>query len=447
MNKIILKTIILILIITTVTLSIPRTTYAVETTIKVGDINGDGIIDSRDTLRILEHIAASTIPKIKQKHSDWILKNDKLKAADINGDGVIDSRDTLRILEYIASSTIPKIAQKHPTWKTYLESKWKVAVTGITLDKTSLTILKGKNVKLTATVLPKNATNKILTWSSSNTNVATVDGIGNVKAKSEGIAVITATSSNGKKIQCKVEVKKSVIAVTSIALNKTALTLTKGNTANLVATIKPSNATNKKVTWSSSNSNIVAVSNGKITAKKEGTATITVMSSNGKVAKCKVVVKNPTIPVKSVSLNKSSLTLNKGTTANLVATIKPTNANNKSVTWKSSNSNIVAVSNGKITAKKAGTATITATSSNGKKASCKITVKPIAVSSITLKQKDRTIAVGTSLQLNATVLPANADNKTIIWSSSNSKIAKVSNSGIVTGVNAGKVTITAKNIK
>ena len=146
MNKI-YKIIIPILIIT-MTFFAPKAVLSADITYKIGDINSDGIIDSRDTLRLLEHIAASTISKIGQKHTDWILKDNQLKASDINSDGVVDSRDTLKELEYIAASTIPRIASKHPEWKTYIEKKWTVVATGIRLDKTNMTIYKGNIAKL-----------------------------------------------------------------------------------------------------------------------------------------------------------------------------------------------------------------------------------------------------------------------------------------------------------
>ncbi|MBR0426906.1 MAG: Ig-like domain-containing protein [Clostridia bacterium] len=444
MNKI-YKKIIPILIIAMFFCIIPKTEYATET-LKIGDITGDGIIDSRDTLRILEHIAASAITKIQQKHPDWILTGEKLKCADINQDGIIDSRDTLRELEYIAATTIPAIAQKHPDWKKYIQSKWIIEVTGISLDKTSITMDVGKVNKLVATINPANATNKVVTWSSSDTKVATVDALGNIEGKNEGITIITAKSSNGKMATCKVEVKSSIIAVTGILLDKTALSLTKGDTANLVATINPTNATNTNITWSSSNDNIVSVSNGNITAKNEGTATITATSSNGKTATCKIEVKNSEVSVTSISLNNTTLSLTKGDTATLVATINPTNATNKNITWSSSNDNIVSVSNGNITAKNEGTATITATSSNGKTATCSISVKlpevkPVEVSSVTLRETDCTIAVDTNLQLNATILPANASNKTLQWSSSDNSVAQVNNNGVVKGIKPGQITV------
>ena len=197
-----------ILIILMINIFIPRYDYAAEIIVNVGDINEDGIVDSRDTTKILQHIAASKIPKIAQKHPDWILRNTSLKAGDVNEDGIIDSRDTTRVLQHIAASKIPKIAQNHPDWKSYIESKWKAKAQEIKLDKTNITIKKGEIFKLIAKISPSNADNKIVLWSSSNSSVATVDGIGNVEGKNEGSAIITASTKNGKIAICKVVVYK-----------------------------------------------------------------------------------------------------------------------------------------------------------------------------------------------------------------------------------------------
>ena len=197
-----------ILIILMINIFIPRYDYAAEIIVNVGDINEDGIVDSRDTTKILQHIAASKIPKIAQKHPDWILRNTSLKAGDVNEDGIIDSRDTTRVLQHIAASKIPKIAQNHPDWKSYIESKWKAKAQEIKLDKTNITIKKGEIFKLIAKISPSNADNKIVLWSSSNGSVATVDGIGNVEGKNEGSAIITASTKNGKIAICKVVVYK-----------------------------------------------------------------------------------------------------------------------------------------------------------------------------------------------------------------------------------------------
>ena len=164
-------------------------------------------------------------------------------------------------------------------------------VTGVSLNKTSTTIEKGKSETLTATVAPSNATNKSVTWSSSNTNVATVSN-GVVTAKSAGTATITVKTADGSKTAtCKVTVKNPTVSVTGVSLNKTSTTIETGKSETLTATVTPSNATNKSVTWSSSNTNVATVSNGVVTAKSVGTATITVKTADGsKTATCTITV-------------------------------------------------------------------------------------------------------------------------------------------------------------
>ena len=165
------------------------------------------------------------------------------------------------------------------------------------------------------------------------------------------------------------------VVPTSVALNKTTLTLDIGKTSNLRATVYPSNASNKKCTWSSSNTSVATVdSNGKVTAKASGTATITVKTANGKTASCNVTVQAVQAVPTSVSLNKTSLTLDVGKSYTLTKTVSPSNAVT-SYAWSSSNTSVATVdSNGKVTAKASGTATITVKTSNGKTATCKVTV-------------------------------------------------------------------------
>ena len=171
----------------------------------------------------------------------------------------------------------------------------------------------------------------------------------------------------------------TTVDVEKVSLNKSATTLTEGESETLTATITPSNATgDKTIKWSSSNAEVAAVdSNGKVTAKKAGTAVITATSSNGKTASCTVTVKQKEIAITGISLNKSTTSLTEGESETLTATIAPSNATgDKTIKWSSSNAEVAAVdSNGKVTAKKAGTAVITATSSNGKTAGCTVTVK------------------------------------------------------------------------
>ena len=160
-------------------------------------------------------------------------------------------------------------------------------VTGISLNKSSLSIYKGKKATLKAIITPSNASDKNVIWNSNNTKVATVDKKGNVKAVSKGTAKIIATTADGLKTAvCKVTVK---IPATKVTLNKKKLYIVKGNSIKLKAVMKPSSTTDK-IKWSTSNFSVASVKNGKVKAKKVGTAVITAKASSGKKAKCKVYV-------------------------------------------------------------------------------------------------------------------------------------------------------------
>ena len=232
---------------------------------------------------------------------------------------------------------------------------------------------------------------------------------------------------------------------TGVSLNKTSATLTsKGATVSLSATVSPSDAGNKAVTWKSSNTSVATVSSsGVVTAVGNGTATITATTSVGsKTATCKVTVN---IAPTGVSLNKTSATLTqKGETVSLTATVSPSNAADKTVTWKSSNTSVATVSSsGVVTAVGNGTATITVTTSAGSKtATCKVTVS-IATTGVSLNKTSATLTKkGETVSLIATVSPSNAGNKNVTWKSSNTSVATVSSSGVVTAVGNGTATIT-----
>ena len=332
-----------------------------------------------------------------------------------------------------------------------------VKVSRITLSaSTGLTLTKGQTQKLTATVVPANATNKAVTWKTSDKNVATVSENGLVTAKSAGTAIITCTAKDGSNVKatCKVTV---TVPVSGIQLSQTSAALTVGDTLTLTKTIYPSDATNQAVTWTSSSDVVASVdSNGKITAKTAGSAVITCksVSDNSVVGICNVTVKakvqTPSeIKVNKITLNKTTASVTKGKTLQLTATVTPGNATKKEVKWSTSNKNVAMVSpSGLVTAKSAGTATITCTAQDGSgvKATCKITVKNpvVKVTKVTLNKTTATLAPKETLTLKATVTPTNATNKAVTWKSSNTKIATVSSSGKVTAKAAGTVTITCR---
>ena len=323
-----------------------------------------------------------------------------------------------------------------------------ISVTGVTLNKSTLSIQVGGSETLTATVAPKDASNKKVTWKSSNEAVATVAN-GKVTAVKAGEASITVTTDDGgKTATCKVTVSDKEVKVTGVKLNKTATSIFVGDSETLTATITPENATNQKVTWKSSDTAIATVdAAGKVTGVKAGEATITVTTEDGgKTAACKVTVSNKEIKVTGVKLNKTATSLLVGGNETLVATILPENATNKKVTWKSSNAAVATVdAAGKVTGVKAGEATITVTTDDGgKTATCKVTVsnKEVNVTGVTLNKATLTLIEGASETLTATVAPADATNQKVTWKSSNAAVATVDATGKVTAVKAGEATIT-----
>lgn len=320
----------------------------------------------------------------------------------------------------------------------------KIGVTSVTLDKTDLTLDVNDTEKLTVTVNPNDATNKTVTWKSDKPEIVEVDSNGNVTAKAAGTATITATV-DGKSVSCKVTVNgQTTVPVASVELNQTTLELIAGKEATLTATVKPDNATNRTVAWESNATNVATVDNsGKVTAVSEGTATITAKAGE-QTATCTVTVTKADVAVESVTLNPTTLTLEKGSTGTLTATVAPQNATNNTVTWSSSNPEVATVANGTVTAVSAGTATITVTTADGNhKATCTVTVIPktVQVSGIQV-QGSASVYVGGSTKLTATVTPTNATNQKVTWSSNNESVATVGTDGTVTAVSAGTATIT-----
>ena len=204
----------------------------------------------------------------------------------------------------------------------------------------------------------------------------------------------TATDADSKEYSCDLTLKKALetgyyykstltvkvptVGVTGVTLNKSTLELIAGDTESLTATVAPSDATNKAVTWESNNTAAATVdANGKVTAVAAGEATITVKTKDGeKTAICTVTVKAATVAVTGVTLNKTELKLTTGDTETLTATVAPENATTKDVTWTTDNAAVATVTNGVVTAVKAGTATITVTTADGGfTATCPVTVE------------------------------------------------------------------------
>lgn len=241
---------------------------------------------------------------------------------------------------------------------------------------------------------------------------------------------------------------KPVVKVKSIKLNKSIVNLAKkGNTCTLKATVYPTNAKNKKVSWKASNKNITVNQNGKVTAKKLGTSKIKVTAKDGskKSATVLVVVGKK---VKKITLNKTSVTLNNNRTYKLKKSISNKNAVYKAVQWKSTNTKIATVnSNGVVKGLKRGSCYVVATAKDGSKksAKCKVTVRQLVTKlSYNKKTQKTSVDVGKTIKFNVVVSPSNANNKGLVFSTSNKKVATVNSKGIIKGLKSGKVVITAK---
>ena len=321
-----------------------------------------------------------------------------------------------------------------------------VAVTSIDMNTTSRKLCRNQTFQLKAWAKPVDASDRSVTWKSSNASVATVSSTGLVTAKSDGTAVITATSVSNPEVKgtCTITVK----SVTSLVINTAACSVNKGKTFQLKAWPQPTDAANRNVTWKSSNSSIATVdSNGLVTGVAAGTANITATTVDGGFTKtCKVTVK---IPVTSVKINTTSRTINQGATFQLAAWPQPTNATNRTVTWSSSNTAVATVSStGLVKGVKAGTATITVkTNDGGFTQKCTITVKAnVPVTSVKINSTAKTLIPKKTFQLKAWPQPTNASDRSVTWTSSNTSVATVSSNGLVTAVKKGTATITARSV-
>ena len=277
----------------------------------------------------------------------------------------------------------------------------------VTLNAESFDLTTGTVKKVTATVTPAGATNKTLRWSSTDNELAYIDGsdkdtgfVNVVGGAKSGTATITAMTSNGKYASCTVTVTAKEVPITGLKIeneyfpNQTVFTLNRSNTKNLnygdpitlTGFMTPGYPSNQEFEWKSSDSTVIAVTRPRknvcqVTPKKAGTATITATSkANSAVSASVTITVNLDIPVETVTLSKTSLTLEEGKYDLLTVTIGPEKASDKSLTWSSSDPSVATVTGTSslalVRAVKRGVVTITATSKNGKKGTCTLTVDP-----------------------------------------------------------------------
>ena len=319
---------------------------------------------------------------------------------------------------------------------------------GVTLDQQQMTLYAGTSSTLTPIITPNDATDKTVTWSSSNESVATVaDGV--VTALKAGTATITSTAADGsgKSATCQITVKQYA---TGVALDKSSATLYAGETLTLNATVSPGDASDKGVNWESKDTTVATISSsGVVTGVKAGTATITATAadSSGMSASCEITVWTPADGVTVGPVSEALLKPDDELT--LTADVQPADAHDRSVAWTSSKPAVARVQDGAVTAVGRGVTTITATTHNGKTATCIVTVEDRLVD-LTLSVPDDTpvkggvyiVPVNGTLQIGTSVKPEGIGYRPT-FKSSYDKVASVGKtSGLIKGIKNGQVTIT-----
>ena len=324
-----------------------------------------------------------------------------------------------------------------------------VPVTGLSISNAELQLKKGATFQLSASVQPADATFEgTIVWTSSDDTLASVSESGLVRAISEGPVTITASITVEEQVftaECEVTVLGNAASIVDSITIEGAdnINLEIGGSQQLTYSVSPEDALTS-VTWSSSNEAVATVTaDGTVNAVDVGDAVITVTAVNGGKSDSVTVTVTP-IEVTGITLNETDVEVFIGDSVELISTVEPEGATDKRVSWSSSNNSIASVDDGRVTTHGIGTATIKATSVSNEEisASCTITVRAVPVESITLDRNSLELVIGENTRLTATVLPENATDKTVTWTSSDDTVASIED-GIVTALAEGEASITA----
>lgn len=314
-------------------------------------------------------------------------------------------------------------------------------MTGLSINQSNISLNKGQTATVSASKVPIDTTdNTNITYSSNNESVATVNESGVITAVSNGKAIITATCGSFT-ATCNVTVENLMVG---LKIDKNLVSIDKDQTIQLNVQKDPIDTTNTDpIIWSSSNENVATVDeNGVVTGVGNGRATITATCGEFEVI-CDATVQ---VHIDSIEIINGDITLYKGQTENLTVKFNPTDfSDSKTLIWSTDNEDAVLISNGTVTAKDVGTATITAETVNGKKASIKVTVPEVKAETLTLNKNITTLEKGETETLIAQIMPENTTDATnVVWSVDNEDIITIDENGTITAVAPGTGIVTAK---
>lgn len=366
----------------------------------------------------------------------WFSSDDSIASVDANGLVTANKEGTAEI--------IAKAGSKEASVSITVISTLAEA---ITLNRTTAALNVSGTIQLRASVSPETTTDKTVTWISSNEAIATVNSEGMVTAHGLGECDITATTADGSNKTASCHITVGATPAESISVDpKGPFTLRIGETIQFSATVLPQDATDKSVSWMSQTGGVTIDANGLATAVAPVENNwISATNSAGQQDLVYITVL-PTL-ISSIDVVPQELSLKVNQTIKVQAVVNPVDATDKSLKWSSSNTAVATVDgNGNIIAVAMGETDITVTANDGSgvSATCKVTVVPTPVESVSVTASgSTTLKPEQTLQLNASVLPEDTIDKTVVWTSSDVTVATVTNSGLVTAVSVGNASIKA----
>ena len=315
---------------------------------------------------------------------------------------------------------------------------------GIKIDLGDAITIGVNETKQLSALNKKDNSKTTVIWTSSDSSVVTVDYDGLLTGIADGTAKITATTPDDSyTATCMVTVSS---VLTNIVFDTSNVNMEKGSEITLNPILTPSNIKNVKLTWVSDNPKVATVSNGVVKAVGNGSTSIIVSDETGlHTAVCTISV-TTTVTGVTLDVESDTIQMDKGATRKLNASVIPADASDPTLTWTSSNPAVVEVDKeGNITAKAGGAAQIVVRTANGKQASCAIVVNSPVVG-ISLDKTEVVLGIGETLQLIATIDPADANDPQVSWSCSDLSIVNVDNTGALLGLTTGTVEVTVTTI-